>query len=72
MEPNAEQLAEYALFNQTDQVFAWPEPFATRQEAEAAAREFRARFARQGYYLTVSGLRIAPEDIELEIVPTGP
>lgn len=72
MEPNAEQSAGYALFNKTDQVFAWPEPFATRAEAEAAAREFRERFTRQGYYLTASGLRIAPKDIELEIIPTGP
>ena len=72
MKSNTEQIGRFSLFNATDQIFASPESFATREAAETAAREFRARFSRQGYYLTASGLRIAPEDIELEILPTGP
>ena len=61
--------AMFLLKNETDDVFASPDAFETEKEAEAYAEEFRARYAAQGYYLTVRGERIAPSDIELVAVP---
>ena len=62
----------YMLWNETDKIFASPEEFETKAKAEAFAVRFRKRFAAQGYYLTADGARIAPEDVELVIVPTEP
>lgn len=55
--------------NRTDDIPAWPEPFESMSEAREFIRAFRARYEKQGYYLTVDGLRISPEHVELEIVP---
>ena len=55
----------FILLNDTDGIPAWPEPFKTRREALAFARGLRARYAKQGYYLTVDGFRVDPKDIEL-------
>lgn len=64
------------VWNETEQLYASPDSFGTEAEAQAFADAFRARYARQGYYLTADGFRIAPEQIELVIVPeeepTGP
>jgi hypothetical protein len=40
----------FLLWNETDGVYASPEEFKTEGEAGAYAREFRRRFAAQGYY----------------------
>lgn len=57
----------YHVFNHTDGVWAWPFPM-NREEAEEFVNEFPERYERQGYYLTASGERIRPEDVELEVV----
>lgn len=62
----------YMLWNETDQLFASPEEFDTEAKAEAFAARFRKRFAAQGYYLTADRMRIAPEDVELVVVPAEP
>jgi len=62
----------FILWNDTDGIPAWPEPFKTEREALEFARAFRARYARQGYYLTADGLRIDPEDVALVPRPADP
>lgn len=42
----------FALWNETDSIYAAPTPFKTKVEARAYARAFRKRFARQGHYPT--------------------
>ena len=59
----------FMLWNAEDEVFASPETFKTEAKAEAFAKQFRKRFAVQGYYLNARGERIAPSDIELVAVP---
>ena len=58
----------YQLWNYTDQVFASPDTFKSRELAQAYAGEFRKRFLAQGFYRTTEGVRIAPEDLKLVIV----
>lgn len=60
------------LWNDTDGIPAWPEPFETRREALSFARAFRARYARQCYYLTADGRRIDPKEVVLVPRPAGP
>lgn len=62
----------FMLWNQTDGLFASPEEFETEAKAEAFAVRFRRRFVTQGYYLTFDRRRIAPEDVELVVVPAEP
>lgn len=69
MEHNDELQSGFMIFNATDGVFFDPRTFETKEEASDAAEKHRAAYARQGYYLTADSLRIAPEDLELEIVP---
>lgn len=64
--------AGYQLFNETDGVFASPETFLTRADAEVFADKFRNRFASQGYYLTAGGERIPPSAVVLRVVPATP
>jgi hypothetical protein len=59
----------FLLWNETDQVYASPDTFPSKAEAEAFAVTFRKRFARQGFYRNVSGENIAPSDIDLVVVP---
>lgn len=59
----------FLLWNVTDGIPAWLGPFRTRRQALDFARRFRARYKRQGYYLTAGGFRIDPKDIELDIRP---
>lgn len=58
----------YALWNDTDGVYAAPELFKTRREAQAYARAFRRRFAAQGYYLTADWERIPVSEVRLMLV----
>lgn len=59
----------YRLWNETDQLFASPRTYRSEKQAKADADIFRKRIEIQGYYLTVEGKRIAPEDVQLKIVP---
>jgi uncharacterized protein YcgL (UPF0745 family) len=59
----------YQLFNETDQILAAPETFATKELAQVCADKLRKRFASQGFYLTVEGKRIPPESVKLVVVP---
>lgn len=59
----------FMLWNETDKLFASPEEFETEAEAQAFAERFRRRFVPQGYYLTFDRRRIAPEDVDLIVVP---
>ena len=58
---------KYSIFNRTDGIFASIEEFDSREETEEEIKRFRERFSIQGYYKTSSGLRISPEEVELEI-----
>ena len=58
----------YALWNETDNVYAAPESFKTKMEARAYARNFRKRFTQQGYYLTADRLRIKPSQVRLVVI----
>lgn len=62
----------FMLWNETDRLFASPDEFETEAKAEAFAVGFRKRFVTQGYYLTFDRRRIAPEDVELVVVPVEP
>ncbi len=59
----------HILWNDTDGIPAWPEPFKTKREALAFARAFRARYEQQGYYLTADRQRIDPKDVVLVLRP---
>jgi len=59
----------WGIYNATDNIWATPDTYASQEAAELAVRVFRIRFRQQGYYRTATGLRIAPEDVELEVVP---
>jgi hypothetical protein len=59
----------FMLWNETDKLFASPDEFETEAQAESFAERFRQRFVRQGYYLTFDRRRIAPEDVELLVIP---
>ena len=62
----------YRLWNDTDQLFASPRNYRTEEQAKADGDKLRERFTIQGYYLTVEGKRIAPEDVQLKVVPAKP
>jgi len=57
----------FLVFNHTDGIWASPFPM-TRDESEAFVKDFPKRYEQQGYYLTASGKRIRPEDVDLEVV----
>ena len=58
----------FHIFNETDQIMASPDAM-TAAECDAFIAEFPARFARQGYYATATGHRIAPSEVRLAKVP---
>jgi len=62
----------FMLWNETDKLFASHEEFETEAQAQAYAVRFRRRFVTQGYYLTFDRRRIAPEDVDLVVVPAEP
>ena len=57
----------YTVFNQTDGIYATPDTFRTRRNAEKFIRSFRRRFIAQGFYLTFRRERIAIDEVQLEI-----
>jgi len=54
----------FLIFNATDGLYAHPDPFATREEAERFATEIRQRFDRHGYYASCEG-RIPVSELKL-------
>lgn len=66
---DAENGTAFMLWNAEDQVFASPDTFPSKAEAEAFAVTFRKRFERQGFYRNIRGEHIAPSDVELIAVP---
>jgi len=62
----------FLLWNATDGIFASPENFATRADAEAFAVKFRKRFDRQGFYRDIRGQHLDPQDVILRAVPACP
>lgn len=61
------KIVKYLVYNKTDGIMAWPEPFNSPEEAEKFMNSFRERFKFQGYYFTKRMERIDPKDVELEI-----
>lgn len=59
----------FVVWNETDEVYASPDTFKTREEAESFAARFRNRFAAQGYYLTSDRQRIGVADVVLVVIP---
>ncbi len=57
---------QYVIYNATDDILASPDTF-NKEEAEQFIINFRERYNVQGYYRTVKGRNILPEQIELEI-----
>ena len=58
----------YIVFNATDGLPAFPEIFPTNEAARDACQKFRDRIRRlQGHYLTTSGQRIDPNEVDLRI-----
>lgn len=64
-----EPSGKFIVWNQTDNVPASPDEFATTEDAEAFIKSFRKRFAKQGYYAAANGQRLPICDIELEVMP---
>lgn len=60
---------EFKVFNYTDNIFASPDTFLKKKDARLFIKQFRARFAVQGYYRDNKWNKIAPKDIDLEIIP---
>ena len=60
---------EVKVFNQTDGVFASPKTFPNDEAARLFIDEYLKTFIKQGFYLTASGDRIAPKDVQLFIQP---
>ena len=56
------------LWNEEAGLFVSPEEFETEEEANAYAKDFLARYAAQGYYLTARGQRIPVNSVRLDIV----
>jgi hypothetical protein len=63
----AKKQTTYLVYNRTDAILADPRSMS-RQEAEEFIRLFPKRFEQQGYYKTARGLRIPPEEVELEVI----
>ena len=59
----------YKVFNYTDNLYATDETFDKMKDAKAFISMFRGQFDKQGYYRDNKGNKIAPKDIDLEIIP---
>jgi hypothetical protein len=59
---------KYFIFNETDGLYAHPEPLTVR-EAFVWALEFRERFAQQGYYASATKGRIPVSQLQLSLIP---
>lgn len=63
----------YAVWNETDAIYAHPEHFKTEAAAKRFVARFRERFRIQGYYFTFDMRRIALDEVDIRIrrVPEG-
>ena len=59
----------YKIFNYTDNIYATNDRFYTQKKAKAFIRKFRTKFKKRGYYWGNRWEKIAPKDIDLEIIP---
>jgi hypothetical protein len=57
---------KYLIFNETDGVYAYPEPVSAA-EAKRIIAELRKRYRRQGYYASVTG-RIPVSELSLILI----
>jgi hypothetical protein len=58
----------FMIFNETDQVFAHPEP-VTEADAAEVIQALRSRYEQQGFYRTSKGERISPAEVEYSLQP---
>lgn len=61
----------YRVFNYTDNIYASPNIYKSKKQAQNYVTEFRNRYNKQGYYRTNTMGKISPEEIELEIIPAN-
>jgi hypothetical protein len=57
----------YLIFNETDGVYAHPEPVSARK-ARRIVRAIRRRYGAQGYYSSVAG-RIPVSELRFRLIP---
>jgi hypothetical protein len=57
----------FLVFNATDGVYASPDEFKTKEEAEKFIMEFPKRYERQGYYRTSRWEKIDAREVLLKI-----
>jgi len=63
-------MKKYAVFNYTDNIYASREEFRTKKAAQEFIDQFREKFRKvQGYYRDNRWNKVAPENIDLEIIP---
>lgn len=60
----------YMVFNYTDQIYASLDEYKTKTKAYEFIKSFRQRFEGQGYYRDRRLNKIAPSDIDLEVIPS--
>jgi hypothetical protein len=58
---------KYLIFNETDQVYASPIQFNTRESAILYAERLREEYRSNGYYLTNERYKIPAEAIDYSI-----
>lgn len=68
---NIKPSKEFMVFNYTDNIYASPDTFANQKKAKEFVKEFRNRFATQGYYKDNRMRQVAIKDIDLEIIPAN-
>jgi hypothetical protein len=61
----------YNVFNYTDNIYATDEVFKTKALANKFIKEFRSRFANQGYYRDNRWNKINVQDIDLLAIPSN-
>jgi predicted ABC-type ATPase len=60
----------YNVFNYTDNIYATDEVFKTKTMANKFIKDFRSRYANQGFYRDNFGNKIKIEDIDLLAIPS--
>lgn len=61
---------KYMVFNYTDNIYASPEVFNTKKEANEFIKSFKKRFEMQGYYRDNRMNKIDIEDVDLLVIPS--
>jgi GNAT superfamily N-acetyltransferase len=70
VEKTSSQMAKggYIVWNNTDKIYASPNTFATKKEANDFIKKFRSRYEQQGYYRDNRWNQISPQDIDLVVM----